>query len=177
MFLFRSFFSFFLAFMKQKRLQKEKKKCRKYRHCRICQCLPLSGAAKKEYKINIAIEWRTEICCSMGPNNLWSWILNFSSNQFYNNTWSHLLSDKIPSRVDESQRKYFIFVIFNFSEWNFVCRSDGFWILLHFQSELYSQRQLCTSLGVVHKLSLQVVVQKCCLFVNVHKVDNVNGGG
>ena len=130
MFLFRSFFSFFLAFMKQKRLQKEKKKCRKYRHCRICQCLPLSGAAKKEYKINIAIEWRTEICYSMGPNNLWSWILNFSSNQFYNNTWSHLLSDKIPSRVDESQTKYFIFVIFNFSGWNFVCRSDGFWILL-----------------------------------------------
>ena len=167
-FYFVRFFSFFLAFMKQKRLQKEKKKCRKYRHCRICQCLPLSGAAKKEYKINIAIEWRTQICYSMGPNNLWSWILNFSSNQFCNNTWSHLLSDKIPSRVDESQRKYSIFVIFNFSGWNFVCRSDGFWILLHFQSELYSQRQLCTSLGVVHKLSLQVVVQKCCLFVNVH---------
>ena len=31
-------------------------------------------------------------------------------------------------------------------------------------------------LGVVHKLHLQVV-QKCQLFVNVHKVEDVNRGG
>ena len=54
---FISFVFFILSgFYEAKKTTKRKEKCRKYRHCRICQCLPLSGAAKKEYKINIAIE-------------------------------------------------------------------------------------------------------------------------
>jgi len=56
-FYFVRFFSLFLAFMKQKRRQKEKKKMSKIPPLPYMSMSAfISGAAKKEYKINIAIE-------------------------------------------------------------------------------------------------------------------------
>ena len=59
--------------------------------------------------------------------------------------------------------RYVILLSTQYQKLNFCCKS---------------KTKLC--IGVIHKLRLQEgggVVQKFRLFVNVHKVENVNGGG
>ena len=118
MFLFRSGFFLYFWLLWSKKDDKKKEKMSKIPPLPYMSMSAfISGAAKKEYKINIAIEWRTEIFCTMGWKIFYEvafWIfhqINFT-----------ILGKAICSKNSDAERNwwipkkiFYVLLIFKFS--------------------------------------------------------------